>query len=76
MVDQAQDIHLFSPIVMEGNFLLSCLDFSLIGNAVLLIVCYLVGKSTFYRSSDCFGMLSWEKMGPMNLTLRQKRSCL
>ena len=61
---------------MEGSYLSSYLDFSLIGNAVLLIVCYLVGKSTFFRSSDYFGMLSWEKKGPVNSILHQRRSYL
>ena len=61
---------------MEGSFLSSCLDFSWKGNVVLLIVYYLVGKSTFFLCSDYFGMLSWEKMGPMNLISRQRRSYL
>ena len=61
---------------MEGSFLLSCSDFSWIGNAVLLIFCYLVGMSTFFQSSDYFGMLPWEKMGPVNLILHQRRSYL
>ena len=61
---------------MEGSFLSSCLDFSWIGSAILLIFCYLVERSTFFRSSDYFGMLSWEKRGQVNLILHQRRSYL